>query len=129
MPTARSQAAAAASRRARAARPAPRPRPRRVVFVRSLAGLRWDRLGRVSLLVVLALVTAIGAQRGLSFLAAKAQADRQRAIVHRLLRDNARLAREQHALNQPATIAADARKLGMVRLGEHPYVVTGLSRR
>ncbi len=126
MPTDRSQAAAAASRRVRATRPA--PRPRRVVFVRSLAGLRWDRLGRVSLLVVLALVTAIGAQRGLSFLSSKAQADRQQAIVHRLLRDDARLAREQHALNQPTTIAADARKLGMVRLGEHPYVVTGLPR-
>jgi cell division protein FtsB len=96
------------------------------VLARSLAGLRWDRLGRISLLVVLALVTAIGAQRTLSFLSTKAQADRQQAIVQRLIRDNARLARVQSSLSQPATIAADARKLGMVRVGEHPYVVTGL---
>lgn len=108
--------------------PRARPRPRRVVFARSLAGLRWDRLGRTSLLVVLALVVAIGVQRTISFLSVKAQADRQQAIVQQLLRDNARLAREQRSLNQPATIAADARRLGMVREGEHPYVVTGLPR-
>ena len=96
------------------------------MFARSLAGLRWDRLGRTSLLLVLALVTAIGIQRTASFLSTKAQADRQQAIVHRLMHDNARLAREQAALSQPSTIAADARKLGMVREGEHPYVVTGL---
>lgn len=129
MPSARSTATAAAASR-RAVRPAPRPpRPRRIVFARSLAGLRWDRLGRISLLVVLALVAAIGVQRTLSFLATKAQADRQHAIVARLIRDNARLAREQRALNQPATITADARRLGMVRAGEHPYVVVGLPQR
>jgi hypothetical protein len=29
-------------------------------------------------------------------------------------------------LNNPATILRDARALGMVRVGEHPYEVVGL---
>ena len=46
--------------------------------------------------------------------------------MRNLKRDNARLTQEQRALRDPATIVLDARKLGMVRPGERPYVVTGL---
>ena len=54
------------------------------------------------------------------------QAQQQLAIVHRLSRENAKLVQERNALNDPSTIERDARALGMVRPGEHPYVVTGL---
>jgi cell division protein FtsB len=88
--------------------------------------VRWDRVGRVGLLVVLTIVMGLYVKQGLSLLSTRGQAEQQLAIVRHLRRDNARLARERDALNDPATIERDARALGMVRPGERPYVVTGL---
>jgi cell division protein FtsB len=78
------------------------------------------------LLVVLAVVVGLYAQHALSYLSARAQAQQQQAVVQRLVRENAALEKQQRSLNDPATIARDARALGMVKSGEHPYVVTGL---
>ena len=88
--------------------------------------VRWDRVGRVSLLVVLCVVAGLYVQQGLAYLAVRSQAGRQRAIVQQLSRNNAWLRAQQRSLNDPATILRDARALGMVRPGEHPYEVTGL---
>jgi cell division protein FtsB len=90
------------------------------------ARVRWDRVGRVSLLVVLCVVAGLYVQQGLAYLAVRSQANRQKAIVHQLARSNASLRAQQRSLNDPATIVRDARALGMVRVGEHPYEVTGL---
>jgi len=46
--------------------------------------------------------------------------------VEQLSRSNASLRTQQRSLNDPATILSDARALGMVRPGEHPYEVTGM---
>jgi cell division protein FtsB len=91
--------------------------------------VRWDRLGRVALLMVLGVVIALYVQHALAYLAARSQANQQQAIVARLARENAFLMREEKSLNDPSTIVRDARALGMVRLGEHPYVITGLPSR
>jgi cell division protein FtsB len=97
------------------------------VASRGLRGrVRWDRVGRVSLLVVLAVVAGLYVQRGLAYFAVRSQADQQRAIVHQLTRSNASLRAQQRSLNEPATILSDARALGMVKPGEHAYEVTGL---
>ena len=88
--------------------------------------VRWDRVGRIGLLVVLAVVAGLYVRQGLSLLSTRSQAEQQLAIVHRLSRDNAALQKQQASLNDPATIERDARDLGMVRVGERPYVVTGL---
>jgi cell division protein FtsB len=88
--------------------------------------VRWDRVGRVSLLLVLAVVAGLYVQRALAYFAVRAQADQQRAIVQQLTRSNAGLRAQQRSLGEPATILGDARALGMVRPGEHPYEVTGL---
>jgi cell division protein FtsB len=87
--------------------------------------VRWDRLGRVSLLVVLAVVLGLYVQHALSYLSTRAQADRALATVQQLARDNRGLEREQKSLTNPATIIRDARALGMVQAGERPYVITG----
>ncbi len=102
------------------------PRPRRVATWGLRARVRWDRVGRVSLLVVLCVVAGLYVQQGLAYLAVRSQANHQRAIVQQLSRSNASLRAQQRALNNPATILRDARALGMVRVGEHPYEVTGL---
>jgi cell division protein FtsB len=88
--------------------------------------VRWDRVGRVGLLVVLCVVAGLYVQQGLAYLSVRSQANRQRAIVEQLKRSNASLRAQQRSLNDPATILRDARALGMVRVGEHPYEVTGL---
>jgi cell division protein FtsB len=88
--------------------------------------VRWDRLGRIGLLIVLLVVAGLYVKQGLSLLSTRAQAQQQLSIVHRLTRQNAQLARQRAALNDPVTIERDARALGMVRTGERPYVVTGL---
>jgi cell division protein FtsB len=102
------------------------PRARRVAS-RGLRGrVRWDRVGRGSLLVVLGVVASLYVQRALAYVSVRSQADQQRAIVHQLVRSNASLRAQQQSLGEAETILSDARALGMVRPGEHPYEVTGL---
>jgi cell division protein FtsB len=127
MPTARS-AAAAAQRKPRVQTRA-RPRPRRVISRAPRVRVRWDRVGRVGLLVVLVVVAGLYVRQGLSLLSTRSQDAQQESIVSRLTHENARLAAEQRSLNNPSTIERDARALGMVRPGEHPYVITGLPKR
>jgi cell division protein FtsB len=130
MPPARSSA-----RTARTAPAAPRrhartpPRPRRLVRRIPPARVRWDRIGRVALLITLAVVALLYVQHALAYLSTRSQAENQRAIVRRLARENAALAAQERSLDQPATIIRDARALGMVRPGERPYVIPGLTGR
>lgn len=81
------------------------------------------------MLVVLAVVASLYVQHALSYLSTRSQASHQQAIVNQLTRENARLAREQKSLADPATIQQDARALGMVKSGEQPYAVMGLPKR
>ncbi len=87
--------------------------------------MRWERVGRIALLVVFAIVVGLYVQHTLSYLSTRAQADQQQAVVGSLTRRNAQLRAEQRSLNNPATIIRDARSLGMVRPGERPYVIIG----
>jgi hypothetical protein len=89
--------------------------------------IRWDRAGRVVLLIVLGVVVALYVQHTLSYFFTRAQADRQAAIVARLTRENAALARTQRSLSNSATIITEARALGMVRANERPFVIIGHS--
>ena len=50
----------------------------------------------------------------------------RRAQVAALQRKATALAKEESALALPSTRETEARNLGLVRAGEHPYVVTGL---
>jgi cell division protein FtsB len=124
MPSARS--ATAAERRHRTAPRTARPRPRRVQAGSAVLRVRWDRVGRVALLVVLLVVAGLYVQQGVRYLSVRSQDKQQRRIVQQLSRENAALLRQQRSLNNPATIERDARVLGMVQPGERPYVVTGL---
>jgi len=102
------------------------PRPRRVPVRELPSRVRWDRVGRVALLIVLCVVAGLYVQQALAYLSVRSQANHQRAIVQQLSRANASLRAQQRSLNDPVTILRDARALGMVRPGEHPYEVTGL---
>ena len=105
-------------------RPPARPRPRLITRPPKLR-VRWERVGRIGLLVVLAIVVGLYVEHTLSYFATRSQADQQRAIVTRLTRQNAQLAREERSLDNPSTIVSQARALGMVRPNERPYVIAG----
>ncbi len=92
----------------------------------ALVRIRWDRVGRVLLLIVLAVVGGLYVQQALAYLSVRTQADQQATIVDRLTQENASLTRQERSLENPATIESDARTLGMVMPGERPYVVIGL---
>src|ERR1700730_11470230 len=122
MPPARSASAAP-----RHQRPARAPiRPTRVAGKPAVARVRWDRVGRGRLLVVLGVVGGLYAQHALSSLSTRAEANREAANVQRLSRENAALTRQHRSRNAPATITRDGRALGMVKPGERPYAITGL---
>ncbi len=88
--------------------------------------VRWDRVGRVGLLIVLGVVVILYFEHTLSYISTRQEASRESGIVQTLVRDNAALMRQQKSLTDPATIQKDARALGMVQPGERPYVITGL---
>ncbi|HET9720293.1 MAG TPA: septum formation initiator family protein [Solirubrobacteraceae bacterium] len=92
-----------------------------------LSRIKWDRAGRIAMLLVLGLVAYVGIKGMLTLLASRAQAQQEQAIVHTLARQNRHLEQLQRSLGQPATIMRDARALGMVKAGERSYSVTGLS--
>jgi cell division protein FtsB len=79
------------------------------------------------MLVVLVIVAGLYVQHALAYLSTRAQAEQQKEIVNRLVRENALLVKKRDALNDPVTIEREARALGMIRPGERPYVVTDLS--
>ena len=108
------------------------PRARRVSGGRSasapglrLEGIRWDRVGRLCLVVALLLVL-------LSYIGPAAKywdawhLNRQtRSEVKELRIDNARLRDRARELQDPRRVELEARRLGMAKTGERVYVVRG----
>jgi hypothetical protein len=86
-------------------------------------------VGRVSLLVVLAVVVGLYVNQAISYFSVRTQAVAQMSAALRLEHQNRKLTRQQQMLRNPATIQRDARALGMVRQGERPYVIMGVASR
>jgi cell division protein FtsB len=122
MPSARSSAAP--RRQPRPSRP-PASRPQRLIARGPKLRVRWERVGRIGLLFVLAVVVALYVEHTVSYFHTRAQDERQQATVTTLQRQNTALTRQQKSLSSPATIISEARALGMVRPGEQPYAITG----
>jgi cell division protein FtsB len=90
------------------------------------ARVRWDRIARCALLVVLlgVLFLYIGPAR--TYLSTYHHAQAARAQVAVLERQNHVLKAERRALRGPLAVERAARRLGMVKTGERPFVVHGL---
>ncbi len=115
---------ARATRRALTPRRAPRRRPR--VLAGGAAAIRWDRVSRVALLVVLLGVMMLYAGPARSYWDSMQQAKQRRAEVAELKRENAKLRARRQALRSEGALEREARKLGMTKPGERPYVVENL---
>ena len=88
--------------------------------------IRWDRVGRIALVLVLfgvlvsylnPLVNLLDAWQG-----SRSSQGRLVALKH----ENALLTQQLEDASSPATLEREARRLGMVKPGEHAYVVHGL---
>jgi cell division protein FtsB len=88
--------------------------------------IRWDRVGRVALLMVLFGVLALYVGPSLSFFHTYREAKTKRAEVRALQAENDRLRARRKALQSPRTLEREARRLGLVKPGERPFVVKGL---
>jgi len=120
-------ARSAHAKRPAAARAAPQPRPRVVATGRpGRPGIRWDRVGRVALLAVLAGIVLLYVGPARSYFSTMGEAKAGRAEVAALSRENAHLRAKVRALRNPAALEREARRLGMVRPRERPYVVKHL---
>jgi cell division protein FtsB len=122
MPPVRSSARA--SRRTSRAARAPRQRPR--VLAGGAAAIRWDRVSRVALLVVLLVLVYLYAGPARSYWDTVSQAKQRRAEVATLKRENARLRARRDSLRSAGALEREARRLGMVKPGERPYVISNL---
>ena len=92
------------------------------------ARIRWDRLGRVALLLVLLGVIALYVNPLRSYVSTWQEAKSRRAEVAKLQRENEALRKRKTELNNPRALEREARRLGMVKPGERAYVVEGLRR-
>jgi cell division protein FtsB len=93
---------------------------------RAAQRIRWDRLGRIAMLLVLAALLYLYASAGLRMLSTLQQSHRDNAKVAVMQRQHAALVRQHNALSSQSTLEQEARQLGMMRPGEQPYVVGGL---
>ena len=92
------------------------------------ARIRWDRLGRVALLLVLAGVIALYINPLRSYWSTWNESEQRDGEVAELKRENERLRARRTELRNPKALEREARRLGMVRPGERAYVVEGLPR-
>jgi cell division protein FtsB len=90
---------------------------------RRLTRIRWDRLGRWALIVVLGLVLYLYIGPALTWVSTYKEAGRKRAEVAALKAENQRLLDRRKYLRDPASLEREARRLGLVKAGEKSYVV------
>ena len=90
------------------------------------ARIRWDRLGRIALLLVLIGVIALYVNPLRSYLSTWQEAKDRGAEVAKLREENERLRERRAELRDHRAIEREARRLGMVKPGERAYVVEGI---
>jgi hypothetical protein len=101
---------------ARRARPAARSGPSRI---------RWDRLGRVALTLVLAAVLYSYLHPTIDFVQTYTATTAAKAKRRQLLKENRALHERIQSSRDPMVIEQEARAQGMVAEGETPAVIRG----
>ena len=89
-------------------------------------GIRWDRVARTMLLVVLLAVLVSFLGPATKYVRTWQLARQTKHEVIQLRDDNARMRKQAKLLQSPDQIELRARQRGMARPGERVYVVRGL---
>jgi cell division protein FtsB len=85
--------------------------------------IRWDRVGRIALLALLAVVLLLYIAPLRNWLAQSVAANRQQNELRALEREDDRLSTDARELRRDAAIEREARRLGMIKRGERAYVI------
>ena len=93
---------------------------------RRRSGIRWDRLGRVALLITLVAIVLSYLSPARHWLQQSGTAGRQKQELTQLTGQKKRLQSRLRALRDPGALEREARRLGMVRVGERSYVIENL---
>jgi cell division protein FtsB len=101
---------------ARKRRPAARSGPSRI---------KWDRVGRIALTVVLFAVLYSYLNPAIDFVKTYTGTTAAKAKLHELQHENRRLHNRIQSANDPLVVSQEARAQGMVAEGETPAVIRG----
>ncbi len=93
---------------------------------RRRSGIRWDRLGRLALLATLLFILVLYISPAKHWIQQSSTAGHQKGELNDLRTENRVLKRRVTALRDPGALEREARRLGMVRQGEHAYVIENL---
>lgn len=104
-------------------RPAARRKP---AARRGGSRIRWDKVGRIALTLVLAAVLYSYLNPAIDFVKTYTATTAAKAEFHEKLRENKRLHKRIQTADDPIVISRKARAQGMVAEGETPIVVRGL---
>ena len=97
----------------------PAPAPHRV----RRSGIRWERVGRLALLGLLCAIVLLYIPPVAHWFQQSQTAARERAQVRSLVRERVRLRAQLRAMTGPGALERQARRLGMVKPGERPYII------
>ena len=111
------------SRTYAATRRAPRRRVQRRV---GPSRIRWDRVGRIALVLVLFGVMVSYLNPMVNLLEAWQGSKSNDQQLAQLKQERLELTKQLREASSPASLEREARRLGMVKPGEHAYVVKGL---
>ncbi|MFL5846304.1 MAG: FtsB family cell division protein [Solirubrobacteraceae bacterium] len=89
-------------------------------------GIRWDRLSRYGLLIVFAGLLFLYVNPLRSYVNTLQESKQRQSQVQQLETEKKALEARKRALGDPLVVESEARRLGMVRPGERPFVVRGL---
>jgi cell division protein FtsB len=90
---------------------------------RRRAGIQWHRVGRVALLLMLFVIVLLYIRPVAHWVQQRQTAAHSRADVTALQREHDRLEARLRQLSGIGAVEREARKMGMVRRGERPFVV------
>ncbi len=92
------------------------------------AGIRWDRVGRIALFVVLLAILYLYVSPIQNWFEQRDTAAAHREQVRELEAEHERLEKRARILRNPNSLEREARKLGMVKRGERSFVVKNAPR-
>ena len=93
--------------------------------LRPASRIHWHRVGRVALLLVLFVIVLLYIRPVAHYFQQRSTAANTRADLKRLQDEHDRLELRLRRLSGPGAIERQARSMGMVKQGEHAYVIEG----
>jgi cell division protein FtsB len=113
----------ASNRRAPKRRPAARHPGAR----QSPSRIKWDRVGRIALVLVLFAVAYSYLNPAIDLFKTYQSTTAAKAEFHELLRENKRLHKAVQSADDPPVVEGAARRQGMIAEGETPFVLHGVN--